>query len=435
MSVLLEQQWKRFTSTGAADGTAVRPVVLEAWKRCRDLGIDPAELRYEFLTPEELESKRAGNADLIRAASPYLDHLSFALSDRAHVIALSDRDGWIIEMREQPPAAFGGRASGICLGSCWSERCIGNNGIGTALERGEPTLVYGIEHYGVPYHQAYCLGVPIRRGGEIIGCLDISVTREEDARPAHLTIAQACVASIESTLGTFSDFKRKNAPLQRFAALGSLLATTLHDMRTPLTVIRGIAQLGRLTAAESDKCSPFDQIVAQVDALKEMIDRVQLQKSGDDFVIASPSALVTEVFEEVRPVCELRGIEVDVRIGEASSVRHAPALLKRSVQNLVSNAIEAMPRGGRLSGHLTTEGPWMRLEVRDTGAGIPQKLRQTLFEPFVHARQGGTGLGLFIVHHTVTELHNGRVWFESEDGQGTRFVIELPASAPGQPRA
>jgi signal transduction histidine kinase len=433
MSALLEQEWKRFTSTGAADATAVRPVVLEAWKRCRDLGIDPEELRYEFLSPEELESKRAENADLLRAASPYLDHLSFALADRAHVIALSDRDGWIIEMREQPVAAFGGRATGICLGASWSERRIGNNGIGTALERGEPTLVYGIEHYAIPYHQGYCLGVPIRRAGEIIGCLDISVTREEDARPAHLTLAQACVASIESTLGTFSELKRQTAPLKRFAALGSILATTLHDMRTPLTVIRGIAQLARLTAAENEDGSPFDQIVTQVDALKEMIDRVQFQKEGGDFVIGCPSTLVTQVFEEVGPVCELRGIELDVRIAQGGSVRHAPGLLKRSIQNLVSNAIEAMPRGGRLSGHLTTEGESVRLEIRDTGAGIPQELRDILFEPFVHGREGGTGLGLYIVHHTVTELHNGRIWFDSEDGQGSRFVIELPASTPEQP--
>jgi transcriptional regulator of acetoin/glycerol metabolism len=155
---------------------------------------------------------------------------------------------------------LGGRHSGICLGSNWSERHIGNNGVGTALALGEAVFVYGIEHYAASLHSAHCLGVPIRVDGRIVGCLDVSVTTAEDADPAYMALAQACVVSIETSLSHMVRVDTRAAHLERFAAMGGLLATTLHDLRNPLTVMKGISQIGATTAKDADERAYFQKL-------------------------------------------------------------------------------------------------------------------------------------------------------------------------------
>lgn len=126
-----------------------------------------------------------------------MDSLSLSLTGLPHIVALSDAEGWIIDIRGTPEE-LGGRKSGLCLGASWDEKNIGNNGIATALATGEPVLVYGIEHFGMAYDGCACMGVPIIFNGKIIGAIDISVPNKY-AHPARLHIIIACVNSIEST--------------------------------------------------------------------------------------------------------------------------------------------------------------------------------------------------------------------------------------------
>jgi signal transduction histidine kinase len=423
----LLEQWQAFIEGAAVSGSLLRPVTLQAWVRCRDLGLSPEHLPYLYLDDAELAQKRAENASLIEAARPYLDHLSMALSDRPHAIALADREGWIIEIRENPPDAFGGRESGICIGSSWNERHIGNNGVGTALATGEPVLVYGVEHYGRVFHQAHCLGIPIRIRGEIVGCLDVSVTRPEDADPAHLTIAQACVSSIESMLDALRESEEKNDDLRRFAALGKLLATAVHDLKGPLTVIRGIAELGGMTAVSEQEGHYYQDIISNADRLELMIRGLQAIPRVPSFTMESPSAILREVVDELTPALEARGIEVECDLdGEARTAVVEP-FLKRAFSNIVTNALHAMSSGGKLRIRSRSDDVSVIVSISDTGHGIPPELRDSVFQPFVHGRPSGTGLGLYMAHYAVTELHGGTITFEAETGKGTTFIISLPA--------
>ena len=422
---LLLKQWRLFNACQSVDSQFIRSVTLEGWRRCCELGIIPQHLEYVFLTDEDLRQRRAANSSLIKAALPHLEYLSLVLSHRSHVIALADAEGWILEMKEQPENAFGGRSTGICVGSSWNEKHIGNNGVGTALATGQPTLVYGIEHYAIQFHSAYCLGVPIRARGQIVGCLDISVTRAEDADPAHLSLAQASVASIETTLGQWLDWDHKLKNLEKFAELGSSLATTIHDLRNPLNEIASLSQIGSLTAKEPHERQYFQDILKSTDSIVEILRSLDEPSNP---IVTSPTAVLRECIEEIRWRCKEQGVNVELCVDGADGARVLlhPPLFKRAVQNLLTNALQAMPDGGWVHVEAKATDSALKIEIQDTGKGIAPALQAKIFERFVSSRSGGSGLGLYMVNQTIVRDHHGRLWFESRLGRGTTFFIELP---------
>ena len=105
-------------------------------------------------------------------------------------------------------------------------------------------------------------------------------------------------------------------------------------------------------------------------------------------------------------------------------------LMRRAVINLVTNALQASPSGGRILVRVIDEPggetPEARLEVTDDGPGIPPSVRARIFEPFFTTKSFGTGLGLSIVKH-VAEVHHGDVTVRSGEGQGTTFTVRLPS--------
>jgi len=116
-------------------------------------------------------------------------------------------------------------------------------------------------------------------------------------------------------------------------------------------------------------------------------------------------------------------LDLDERAG---MVAIDPELVGRALQNLVLNAIDAMPAGGRLTVRTRRAAGAVRLEVSDSGAGMTEEERTRLFTPYYTSKPHGTGLGLAIVQSVVAD-HRGRVWVESEQGRGATFVIELPS--------
>jgi signal transduction histidine kinase len=103
--------------------------------------------------------------------------------------------------------------------------------------------------------------------------------------------------------------------------------------------------------------------------------------------------------------------------------------MSRSIINLINNAQDAMPQGGTIRINATVANGTVGFSVTDTGPGIPEKIRDTLFEPFVtHGKSKGTGLGLAITRRVI-EQHGGSIRFESQPGSGTTFMITLPVSS------
>ncbi|MGH9866004.1 MAG: sensor histidine kinase, partial [Candidatus Acidiferrales bacterium] len=109
-------------------------------------------------------------------------------------------------------------------------------------------------------------------------------------------------------------------------------------------------------------------------------------------------------------------------------------LLHRAIGNLVLNAIDAMPEGGKLTLRTMAHDGGVRLEISDTGVGLTREECERLFTPYYTTKQHGTGLGLAIVQSVVSD-HGGRIFVTSEPDQGTTFRIDLPECPPGMTTA
>ncbi len=120
-------------------------------------------------------------------------------------------------------------------------------------------------------------------------------------------------------------------------------------------------------------------------------------------------------------------VTVNVTLDSAvGTIRADGEQIRRVVQNLLLNAIDAMPEGGELRITTARSGDVVRLDVADTGQGLGEEERSRLFTPYYTTKQHGTGLGLAIVQSVVTD-HRWKIWVDSEPGRGATFHIELPA--------
>jgi hypothetical protein len=124
--------------------------------------------------------------------------------------------------------------------------------------------------------------------------------------------------------------------------------------------------------------------------------------------------------------CE--GQKIEVRKIIAPDVEQAefdPDLLRRALHNLLLNAIQAMPDGGRLTVDVHREGDYLVFQIEDTGMGAPEAIKDAVFTPFVTSKDSGTGLGLPFARKII-ESHHGAITFESQTGQGAKVRFVLP---------
>ena len=151
-----------------------------------------------------------------------------------------------------------------------------------------------------------------------------------------------------------------------------------------------------------------------------------------DFHQVSPNAIVEQSVSLFRPQMEAGdrpAIHVTLDLDAASpAIRADGEQLGRVVQNMVLNAIDAMPRGGEIAIRTRANASTFHLDISDTGDGLTAEECRRLFTPYYTTKQHGTGLGLAIVQAVIAD-HGGKVWVESAPGRGTTFHIELPVSA------
>ena len=123
-----------------------------------------------------------------------------------------------------------------------------------------------------------------------------------------------------------------------------------------------------------------------------------------------------------------KNIKVNVKIEEsAAKIIADPDYIKRIFSNLALNAVQAMPSGGKLNirAHADEQTKDILITVKDTGVGIPEEIKPKLFTPMMTTKAKGQGLGLAVVKRMVEAL-DGKISFETEEGKGTKFIIELP---------
>jgi signal transduction histidine kinase len=227
--------------------------------------------------------------------------------------------------------------------------------------------------------------------------------------------------------------RRELARTQRLALAGQMAASVAHQIGTPLNLISGYVQMLR---AKHGGASPEgewlrtvqDQIGRVTAIVQSLLD--ETRRPALALQPLPPGELLEGLAELVRPSLVDRRIELDVRVAPGlPRVCADRAQLEQGLLNLVTNAVDAMPEGGRLSLAARADEGQVALVVTDTGAGIPPGELARVFEPLytTKPRGKGTGLGLPIVREIV-EAHGGTVRLDSRVGEGTAAVVLLPAA-------
>ncbi len=213
------------------------------------------------------------------------------------------------------------------------------------------------------------------------------------------------------------------------------LANVSHDLRTPLTSIQGFAQ-AIADGVSDDNAHAANIIYSEAGRMTRMVndllDLARIQAGRMDMMrqAVEIDELLKTVGESMAMRARDRGLQLDVQIPDLPRIAGDGDRLAQVFTNLVDNAIKHTPAGGRVWLRASLDNQGVLVRVQDTGEGIPRDDLPRIFERFYQvdksrAKSSGTGLGLAITREIV-QAHAGRIWVESEYGQGARFNVWLP---------
>ena len=289
------------------------------------------------------------------------------------------------------------------------------------------------------------LTFPITFAGTLSGVIQISrsVAPEQNAlnELGRLLLFGGLFGIVLSGLGSFFLATRAFVPIrQAFARQRQFTADASHELRTPLALIRANAEMlcrhaDRLPAGDDEL---IGEIVRETDHLNRLISDLLTLARSDSERVPLPTkpvdfrALVSAVHEDLEHIARSRGIESHISLDGPLTVQGDEIRLRQLLLILLDNALKYTDAGGRVDISLQREDGRVRLQVSDTGIGIPAEDLPHIFDRFYRvdrAREhesGGTGLGLAIAQWIV-QAHHGSIKVESQVGRGTRFQVELPA--------
>lgn len=290
--------------------------------------------------------------------------------------------------------------------------------------------------------------VPLQARSGLVGMLVLAARvgrrRRVPFRPTEVrllsVVATRAALALENHL-----YHRELVASERMAALGTMAGMLAHDLRNPMTVIRGHAEMLAEGGSPDRVRLHAEAIVSMVDRLDRMTrETLDFARAGGTVVLRTLplkktlDGLADEIEKEVPGLALVRNWDLD----DDATAALDPDKLRRALSNMAANARDAMKAGGRL--HLTARlgpgspdrpSPRLVLEVADEGPGIPPEIRDTVFDPFVtQGKKSGTGLGLAVARRFV-EDHGGTVELVREAPApgappGARFRIVLPVDPP-----
>ncbi len=268
------------------------------------------------------------------------------------------------------------------------------------------------------------------RKGKVIGiwCIVRDITEQKEFQKNLLDHAGILEKIIEERTKQLKDS-------ERLAAIGQTAGMVGHDLRNPLQSV-----IGELYLARSEVESlPQSELKSN---LQESIQVIEEQAVYMDKIVSDLQAFVRPVRIDKQPInlkelvtVVLGSVAIPENINMNACMKTAfpqveadPQLLKRVLINLVTNALQAMPDGGKLtiSAEVNSQGQAV-VTVEDTGVGIPEKIKTQIFTPLFTTKPRGQGFGLAVCKRVI-EAHGGSINFESEEGKGAKFTIQFPVS-------
>jgi signal transduction histidine kinase len=223
---------------------------------------------------------------------------------------------------------------------------------------------------------------------------------------------------------------------QKLAALGELVSTTTHEFNNALTTIINYAKLGMRHKDEATRDKAFDRMLTAARRAERITNSVLgfARNRSNEFEATDLARVVGDTLLLLEREMQRYRVTVETRLDPVPQVRAIGNQIQQVLLNLLTNARQAMPRGGAIVVRLAAnhaEGT-VELSIRDTGSGIPQDKLPRIFDRYYTTKdgpdasgKGGTGVGLSTCRDII-QAHHGRIRVESAVGRGTAFIIRLP---------
>jgi two-component system sensor histidine kinase HydH len=234
-------------------------------------------------------------------------------------------------------------------------------------------------------------------------------------------------------LSEVRSLRREVARSQRLASVGMLAAGVAHEIRNPLSSIKGFATYFKEKYPDvAENQNVANIMIQEIDRLNRVVG--QLLELARPVSVSKKRMPVNPLIEDALKLAEPQMLKKQIRVQtrispEVEAVSVDPDKINQVLLNLYLNAIESMGSGGDLSVSASKNAEMKGTEIRitDSGVGISEADLAHIFDPYFTTRASGTGLGLAIVHNNI-EAHDGNITVESEVGQGTTVIIFLPDS-------
>ena len=221
--------------------------------------------------------------------------------------------------------------------------------------------------------------------------------------------------------------KKRNEDLlkksEQLAMIGQLAAGVAHEIRNPLTTLKGFLQLMKENAEDDFYLGVIQGELDRIEIITNEFLALAKPRAVK-FSLTSLTTLLTSSVEFIKMECLKQGVDVRFSVEEAE-IDCDPHQMKQVILNVMKNALEAMPNGGLLNVHLEKEDGYGKISIQDNGSGIPPERMKHLGEPFYSTKEKGTGLGLMICQKIIKE-HHGSLSIQSNVSEGTTVTILLP---------
>jgi len=228
-------------------------------------------------------------------------------------------------------------------------------------------------------------------------------------------------------------YQQKMQRADKLATIGELASSVAHEIKNPLAGINGVIQV---LLKEEEIPPKAKEILREVLNLTARLDRTvqNLLRFSKDTPANFRATNINEIIKKTLLIIEQQAIASKVAIESHLDSSIPDSLMdEEQIQhlliNIILNAIQAMPEGGRISIKTSLEErddyKYMKVSISDTGAGISKEIMEKIFDPFFTTRPHGTGLGLYICKRII-KAHNGEIWVESEENKGSTFYFTIP---------
>jgi signal transduction histidine kinase len=213
--------------------------------------------------------------------------------------------------------------------------------------------------------------------------------------------------------------------------LDTILSCISHDLKNPLSIIRGNAQLAMMINPNQKVEICLNRIIDAVDEINADLSEVSYLRTSKNITktMTSLAALLQEITQMLKPLIEEYAIIEDYSMEPDVIAPLNQVHMRSALKHIIKNAVDAMSEGGVLRITLDSDNEYVYVTVSDTGKGIAPDVRAKLFKEIISTKQGGRGLGLILADQVIRASHGGGITYDSSN-KGTTFMVQLPITQP-----